>query len=128
MRARAGGASTYKKVRPPRTIVLKSTLQKIFGFEFYEPTLHSREARGTPQNQWFSLATAKENASKSNLISTLARVMGLEPTASSVTGKRSNQLSYTRNELQNNRFLPLNQFGVDARARTWDLLFMSVPL
>ena len=86
----------------------KSYLQKIFGSNL---TLYAREARGTPQNQWFSLATAKENASKSNLISTLARVMGLEPTASSVTGKRSNQLSYTRNELQNNRFLSLNQFA-----------------
>jgi len=35
-------------------------------------TLHMREARGTPQNQWFSLAHAKENASESNSISLLA--------------------------------------------------------
>jgi len=35
-------------------------------------TIHSREARGIPQNQWFSLATAKENLSEFNLIPTLA--------------------------------------------------------
>jgi len=35
-------------------------------------TLHSREARGTPQNQWFSLAVAKENLSEFNLIPTVA--------------------------------------------------------
>ena len=55
----------------------KSYLQKIFGSNL---TLHSREARGTPQNQWFSLATAKENLSESNLISTLAEGVGVEPT------------------------------------------------
>ena len=54
----------------------KSYLQKIFGSNL---TLHSREARGTPQNQWFSLATAKENLSEFNLIPTLAETDGFEP-------------------------------------------------
>ncbi len=36
----------------------KSSLQKIFGSNL---TLSSREARGLPQNPWFSLAHAKEN-------------------------------------------------------------------
>ncbi|HEY4508494.1 MAG TPA: recombinase family protein, partial [Candidatus Paceibacterota bacterium] len=38
----------------------KSSLQKIFGSNL---TLHAREARGMPQNQWFSLLAAKENHS-----------------------------------------------------------------
>ena len=54
----------------------KSYLQKIFGSNL---TLHSPEARGIPQNQWFSLATAKENLSEFNLIPTLAETDGFEP-------------------------------------------------
>ena len=38
---------------------------------FANLTLHTREARGVPRNQWFSLAAAKENDSESNLVSTL---------------------------------------------------------
>jgi hypothetical protein len=49
----------------------KSSLQKIFGFRILNLTLQSREARGVPQNAWFSLAHAKENASEKNLISTM---------------------------------------------------------
>ncbi len=48
----------------------KSSLQKIFGSNL---TLHAREARGVPQNQWFSLLAAKENHSESNLVSTLVK-------------------------------------------------------
>jgi hypothetical protein len=43
-------------------------LQKIFGSNL---TLHAREARGIPQNQWFSLAGGKVHHSESNLVSTL---------------------------------------------------------
>jgi len=46
----------------------KIPLQKIFGSNL---TLHAHEARGMPQNQWFSLAAAKENHSESNLVSNL---------------------------------------------------------
>ena len=53
----------------------KATLQKIFGSNL---TLHARlvvspsnQARGVPQNQWFSLAAAKENHSELNLVSSL---------------------------------------------------------
>ena len=46
----------------------KIPLQKIFGSNL---TLHAREERGVPQNQWFSLAAAKENHVKSNLVSEL---------------------------------------------------------
>ena len=46
----------------------KSSLQKIFGSNL---TLHAREARGVPQNQWFSLLAAKENHGETNLVSRL---------------------------------------------------------
>jgi len=36
---------------------------------FANLTLHAREARGVPQNQWFSLAAAKENHSETDLVS-----------------------------------------------------------
>ena len=54
----------------------KSSLQKIFGSNL---TLHAREARGVPQNQWFSLLAAKENHSESNLVSELVDLRGVEP-------------------------------------------------
>ena len=38
---------------------------------FANLTLHAREARGIAQNQWFSLAAAKENHSESNRVSNL---------------------------------------------------------
>src|SRR3989338_1546726 len=46
-----------------------------------------------------------------------ARATGLEPATSPVTGECSNQLSYDRNELQNNRFFRLNQFACTERAK-----------
>ncbi|TSC85863.1 MAG: recombinase [Parcubacteria group bacterium Gr01-1014_8] len=54
----------------------KSSLQKIFGSNL---TLHAREARGVPQNQWFSLLTAKENHSENNLVPILVTSRGIEP-------------------------------------------------
>ena len=54
----------------------KSSLQKVFGSNL---TLHAREARGVPQNQWFSLLAAKENHSESNLVSELVTLPGIEP-------------------------------------------------
>ena len=54
----------------------KSSLQKIFGWSL---TLHAREARGVPQNQWFSLLSAKENHPESNLVSTLVDLGGIDP-------------------------------------------------
>ena len=54
----------------------KSSLQKIFGSNL---TLHAREARGVPQNQWFSLLAAKENHPESNLVSKLVTLRGIEP-------------------------------------------------
>jgi hypothetical protein len=47
---------------------------KIFGFVFSNLTLQSREARGVPRNQWFSLATAKENSEKLDLSTLLVRL------------------------------------------------------
>ncbi|TSC76393.1 MAG: hypothetical protein G01um101429_1162, partial [Parcubacteria group bacterium Gr01-1014_29] len=46
----------------------KSSLQKVFGSNL---TLHAREARGAPQNQWLSLAQAKTDFPKMGLISTV---------------------------------------------------------
>ena len=50
----------------------KSSLQKIFGSNL---TLHTREARGTPQNQWLALAQAKNPDSCPDLVGGT----GLEP-------------------------------------------------
>ncbi len=49
----------------------KSSLQKIFGSNL---TLHAREARGVPQNQWFSLLSAKENHCENDLVPILVRI------------------------------------------------------
>ena len=54
----------------------KSSLQKIFGSNL---TLHAREARGVPQNQWFSLLAAKENYSENDLVPILVTLPGIEP-------------------------------------------------
>ena len=54
----------------------KSSLQKIFGSNL---TLHAREARGVPQNQWFSLLAAKENHSENDLVPILVTLRGVEP-------------------------------------------------
>ncbi len=54
----------------------KSSLQKIFGSNL---TLHAREARGVPQNQWFSLLSAKENHSENDLVPILVTLRGIEP-------------------------------------------------
>lgn len=54
----------------------KSSLQKIFGSNL---TLHAREARGAPQNQWLSLAQAKTDFPKMGLISTVVTLPGIEP-------------------------------------------------
>ena len=54
----------------------KSSPQKTFGSTL---TLHAREARGVPQNQWFSLMAAKENHPESSLVSTLVTLPGIEP-------------------------------------------------
>ena len=53
----------------------KSSLQKIFGSNL---TLHTREARGVPANHWFSVATAKENQSETDLVSCLVGAGRLE--------------------------------------------------
>ena len=54
----------------------KSSLQKIFGSNL---TLHAREARGVPQNQWFSLLAAKENHPENDLVPILVTPPGIEP-------------------------------------------------
>ena len=54
----------------------KSSLQKIFGSNL---TLHAREARGVPQNQWFSLLAAKENHPENDLVPILVTLPGIEP-------------------------------------------------
>src|SRR3989344_4520703 len=54
----------------------KISLQKIFGSNL---TLKSREARGVAQNQWASLANAKENSEKLSPSTVLVGDTGLEP-------------------------------------------------
>ena len=54
----------------------KSSLQKIFDSNL---TLHAREARGVPQNQWFSLLAAKENHPENDLVPILVTLPGIEP-------------------------------------------------
>ena len=39
----------------------------------------SNQARGVPQNQWFSLLSAKENHAESNLVSKLVDLSGIGP-------------------------------------------------
>ena len=68
----------------------KSSLQKIFGSNL---TLHAREARGVPQNQWFSLMAAKENHSESNLVGTLVRRGGLEPPSLSAPAPQAGEFT-----------------------------------
>ena len=53
----------------------KSYLQKIFGSNLH---LHSREARGIPQNPWFYLNQAKSNLPESDLNSTIAEAERFE--------------------------------------------------
>jgi hypothetical protein len=45
----------------------KSLSKKSLVPSFSNLTLKSREARGIPKNQWFSLANAKENLNNSDL-------------------------------------------------------------
>ena len=58
----------------------------------------------------------------------IARAMGLEPTTSSVTGKRSNQLSYARIQEHHTAKVGLVEPGVGGRTCTFDLGFMSPML
>ena len=54
----------------------KSSLQKVFGSNL---TLHAREARGAPQNQWLYLAQAKTDFPKMGFVSTMVTPRGIEP-------------------------------------------------
>jgi len=47
----------------------KISLQKIFGFVFFNLSLQTREARGVAQNQWASHSEAQNNFPKSDLMS-----------------------------------------------------------
>ncbi len=67
----------------------KSSLQKSSAFVFFNLTLQSREARGVPRNQWFSLAHAKENLGKIEPSILCVRDAGIEPATSSMSMKRS---------------------------------------
>ena len=77
MRAWVKGASLLDEAAKSEDLPSKKIpLQKIFGSNL---PLYAREARGMPQNQWFSLAAAKENHSESNLVSKLVTPRGIEP-------------------------------------------------
>ena len=83
MRAWIKDASMLEEIANSKdTPSKKSSLQKIFGSNLI---LHAREARGVPQNQWFSLAFAKENHSETDLVPSLAPRVGFEPTTNSLT-------------------------------------------
>ena len=69
----------------------KLSLQKIFGSNLH---LKSRQAFGNPFKHYASLREARENFANNDLSLKFARATGLEPATSSVTGKRSSQLSY----------------------------------
>jgi predicted ATP-dependent Lon-type protease len=58
--------------------------------------LKSRLAFGNPFKHYAELRSARKNFAKNDLSLILARSTGLEPATSSVTGTRSNQLSYDR--------------------------------
>ena len=59
----------------------KFSLQKVFGSNL---TLHAREARGAPQNQWLYLAQAKTGFPKMGLVPCMVRRVGFEPTKTEV--------------------------------------------
>ncbi|MEY4747519.1 MAG: hypothetical protein RLZZ416_568 [Candidatus Parcubacteria bacterium] len=86
MRAWLKDASMLDEIAKSEDLLSKkASLQKIFGSNL---PLHAREARGVPQNQWSSLAAAKENHSESNLVSTLVGRVGLEPTRLAARGPK----------------------------------------
>ena len=57
--------------------IKKISLQKIFGSNL---TLQTREASGIAQNQWLSLAIAKEKISENDLVPVMEPMVGFEPT------------------------------------------------
>ena len=77
MRAWLKEASVLEEIAKSKDYPSKKySLQKIFGSNL---TLHAREARGVPQNQWFSLLAAKENHPENDLVPILVTLPGIEP-------------------------------------------------